>query len=351
MVESIQPEIASITLLDQRALPDAVRYWRCTSADDVIAAIQSLAVRGAPAIGVAGLYALWLAAQTLRDQEDFWPRLEEVKERIKNARPTAVNLTWAVDAAWTRVRLQEASYAPSWLRQAADRLASEERRRNERMAQHGADLLTPESRILTHCNTGSLATIGVGTALGIIREGFRRGLVQGVWVDETRPLLQGARLTAWELLQDNIPATLITDNMAASVMAKGQVDAVIVGADRICANGDTANKIGTYSLAVLAYYHHIPFYVAAPMSTVDVRLDDGSGIPIEERSPDEVRTVRGTPIAPREISVINPAFDVTPATLITAVITDWGVARFPYRQSLAALLAREGEEPDGGNNS
>lgn len=338
VIEPIRPETASVTILDQRALPDAIRYWRCTSADDVVQAIQTLAVRGAPAIGIAGLYALWLEAESLRGRDDFWTVLGEAKDRVRGARPTAVNLQWAVDRVWKTVRDCNPEQVPSLLRQAADQLAQEEQGRNTRMAEWGVQTLTPGSRVLTHCNTGSLATVGMGTALGVIREGFRQGLVDRVWVDETRPLLQGARLTAWELLQDDIPATLITDNAAASLMAQGLVDVVLVGADRICANGDTANKIGTYSLAVLAHYHHIPFYVVAPLSTMDLTLDQGDQIPIEERNHDEVRTVRGSVVAPQEVSVFNPAFDVTPEYLVSGIITDVGVLHQPYRTSISALV-------------
>ncbi len=345
MIEPIRPDTGSVTILDQRALPDVIRYWRCDTADEVVQAIQTLAVRGAPAIGIAGLYALWLEAEALRGRDDFWTLLEEAKDRVRVARPTAVNLQWAVDRAWKAVRDSERDEVPSLLRQAADRLAKQEQARNTRMAEWGAQNLTPGSRVLTHCNTGSLATVGMGTALGVIREGFRRGLVERVWVDETRPLLQGARLTAWELLQDGIPATLITDNAAASLMARGLVDVVLVGADRICANGDTANKIGTYSLAVLAHYHHVPFYVAAPVSTIDLALDQGDQIPIEERSHDEVRTIRGTVVAPQEVSVFNPAFDVTPGYLVSGIITDVGVLHQPYHTSISALVDAIHAEP------
>ena len=341
MIEPIRVKDDAVYILDQRALPHKREELLCHSADDVVAAIKSLAVRGAPAIGIAGLYGLWLEALRLRGQADFWDRLAEAKERLKLARPTAVNLAWAINRTWNGLSGVNVANVPEVLRQAADALASEERDRNSRIAQYGASLLAPKSRLLTHCNTGSLATVGVGTALGVIREGFSAGLVELVWVDETRPLLQGARLTAWELLEEQIPATLITDSMAASMMAKGLVDAVIVGADRICANGDTANKIGTYSLAVLAHYHGIPFYVAAPMSTIDLSLESGAAIPIEERSADEVRGVFGTPIAPTGMPVANPAFDVTPGPLIAAVITDRGIARAPYNVSLTALMEQE----------
>lgn len=341
VIEPIRAQTDAVDILDQRALPEHHQYLHCRHADDVIQAIKTLAVRGAPAIGVAGVYGLWLASRSLSGRPDFWSALEAEKERIKSARPTAVNLAWAVDRVWSEAHGMGTAEVERFLRKCGDALSEEERLRNERMAAHGAALLLPKSRVLTHCNTGSLATIGAGTALGVIREGYQQGRIASVWVDETRPLLQGSRLTAWELMEDGIPATLIADNMAASVMAQGRVDAVIVGADRICANGDTANKIGTYSLAVLAQHHGIPFYVAAPLSTVDLSLQDGTAMPIEERDPDEVRAVRGTVIAPADIPVYNPAFDVTPGTLITAIITDRGAARRPYELSLADLMAQE----------
>lgn len=339
-MEPIRRFADHIDLLDQRWLPADVRYLSCVNAGDVIAAIRALAVRGAPAIGVAGSYALWL--ESLQPSEaPMEQHLRDAAERIKSARPTAVNLAWAVDRAYRMVQNTALANIPSVLKRVADDLLSEETARNDQLARYGAELLSEHSRILTHCNTGSLATPGVGTALGIIREGYRLGLVKEVFVDETRPLLQGARLTAWELQQDEIPATLITDSMAAALMAQGKINAVVVGADRIARNGDTANKIGTYGLAVQAHYHQIPFYVAAPMSTLDPDLDTGSDIPIEERDGDEIRRIQGVLMAPEDIPVYNPAFDVTPGTLISAIITDRGVAHQPYLRSLPALIEQE----------
>ncbi len=343
MIDPIRRYDNAIEILDQRRLPETVSYITCTRAATVVEAIQSLAVRGAPAIAVAGLYGVWLESLALQGDPRRGERLESAKDQIKNARPTAVNLSWAVDKVWT-TRPSDPRVLPSYLRAAADHLYEEERLRNQRMANLGSELLGPESRVLTHCNTGSLATIGVGTALGVIREAYAQGHLSHVWVDETRPLLQGARLTAWELLEDGIPATLITDSMAASLMARKQVDAVLVGADRIAANGDTANKIGTYGLAVWAHYHQIPFYVVAPLSTIDRSLAHGGGIPIEERDADEVRTVRGQAIAPQGMNVYNPAFDVTPAALITAIVTDAGVVRRPYQTAIAELFNQHRED-------
>lgn len=339
MIEPLRILDDAVEILDQRRLPEEETYWHCTSADDVVQAIRSLAIRGAPLIGVAGCYGLWLEAKRLKDQANFYESLDQAKAYIISARPTAVNLSWAVERVWREVDPERPPLETiEMLLQEATRLGVEEWERNRQIAAWGTSLLTSSSNILTHCNTGSLATVGMGTALGIIRHAFHAGLVDHVWVDETRPLLQGARLTAWELDREGIPLSLITDSMAASVMNQGRVDVVIVGADRICTNGDTANKIGTYSLAVLAHYHKIPFYVAAPTSTIDASLKDGSLIPIEERDADEVRKVRQCQIAPPGISAYNPAFDVTPGSLITAIITEKGVARPPFQTSLALWM-------------
>jgi methylthioribose-1-phosphate isomerase len=333
-----------VEILDQRQLPQAVRYLNAHRASDVVEAIRTLAVRGAPAIGIAGLYGLWLEARYLAEagESGFMDKLLVAAQQLRHARPTAVNLSWAIDRALGRLTPGPADEVVTRLRDMADTLRQEEEERNARMAQLGAQLLpSRDSRVLTHCNTGSLATVGVGTALGVIREGYRQGRVAMVWVDETRPLLQGSRMTAWELLQDQIPATLITDSMAAGLMQQGQVDAVFVGADRIALNGDTANKVGTYGLAVLAQYHRIPFYVVAPVSTIDEHIASGQDIPIEERQADEVRLIRGVPIAPEGMAVKNPAFDVTPYALISAIITDRGVVYPPFDQKLRQLLEED----------
>lgn len=330
----------AIEILDQRALPQMTRYFRCDTGADVVAAIQSLAVRGAPAIAIAGLYGLWLDARTLNTGNDFFTNLRTRAQVLRAARPTAVNLMRALDDALKAVAELDPESAINSLRWMADRLAREEQARSQRMAAFGADLIPSSSAVLTHCNTGSLATMGLGTALGVIREAHRRTLIRQVWVDETRPLLQGARLTAWELQQDGIPATLITDSMAASLMSHGLVSAILVGADRIALNGDTANKIGTYGLAVLAHFHGIPFYVVAPMSTFDPAMPSGADIPIEERNPAEVRMVAGQMLAPEHFPAYNPAFDVTPGSLITAIVTDLGVLRPPYGTAIPELVAR-----------
>lgn len=326
-----------VEILDQRKLPASVEWITCTTGCDVREAIVTLAIRGAPAIGIAGLYGLWLEAQRLHDQENFLGQLRQSAESIRHARPTAVNLAWAIDGALSEINGLDANQVGDRLRTMADTLKMRDQQDNRLMGEWGAGLFSGPVRILTHCNTGSLATAGFGTALGVVRSLHQKGWIREVLVDETRPLLQGARLTAWELHHDGIPARLVTDSMAGHLMALGQVDAVIVGADRIAHNGDTANKIGTYGLAVLARYHAIPFYIAAPISTFDPDTPHGDQIPIEERSPDEVRSILGKNIAPNAMPVYNPAFDVTPHFLISAIITERGVAYEPLEQSLHSL--------------
>jgi methylthioribose-1-phosphate isomerase len=298
----------AVVLLDQRRLPDEVAEVRCTSAAEVADAIRTMVVRGAPAIGVAAAYGLALAALLGED-------LGEAEQVLAASRPTAVNLPWAL----ARMRDEPTP-------ERARALHEEEVERCRRMAAHSAELFRPGARALTHCNAGGLATGGYGSAVGALRAAAERGLLERVLVDETRPLLQGARLTAWELEQSGIPHAVIADSAAGSMMARGEVDLVVTGADRIAANGDTANKIGTYSLAVLAAHHGIPFYVVAPSSTLDRDTADGSGIPIEERDPAEVTS---------RFPARNPAFDVTPAALVTAIVTEDGVHRPPYEESLA----------------
>jgi methylthioribose-1-phosphate isomerase len=311
----VRLEADAVVLLDQRRLPDELSYLSRTSAAEVAEAIRTLAVRGAPAIGVAAAYGYALAAARGED-------LDEAAVVLLASRPTAVNLPWAI--AEMRAGDQDATA----LAARARGIHEAEVERCRRMAEHGAGLIAPGSRALTHCNTGPLATGGIGTALGAICEAHARGLVEHVLVDETRPLLQGARLTAWELERAGVPASLVADAAAGSLIARGEVDVVLTGADRIAANGDTANKIGTYPLAVLAARHEIPFYVVAPSSTVDLAAAEGADIPIEERDPAEVS---------RRFAARNPAFDVTPAALVTAIVTEAGVHRPPYEESLAAL--------------
>jgi methylthioribose-1-phosphate isomerase len=300
-----------VVLLDQRRLPDEEVELECGSAAEVAAAIREMAIRGAPAIGVAAAYGLALAAERGED-------VDEAARTLAASRPTAVNLAWA---------LEQLHDDPTPARARA--LHEEEVERCRAMAAHAAELFGHGTRALTHCNAGGLATGGYGSAVGALRAAWERDLLERVWVDETRPLLQGSRLTAWELEAAGIPHTVIADSAAASLMAAGEVDCVVTGADRIAANGDTANKIGTYSLAVLAAHHRIPLYVVAPTSTVDLSTATGGQIPIEQRAPEEI-TAR--------FPARNPAFDVTPAELIDAIVTEHGAHRAPYAESLAALV-------------
>ncbi len=337
-IEPIRVKNDTLEILDQRQLPLQLQWLQCSTGDHVIEAIKALAVRGAPALGIAGLYALWLEALRLQKQDNFSFQFEQSARNIRRARPTAVNLAWAVDRAVTAVSGLSPKETVIRLRAMADSLKTEDLENNYAMGRWGTTLFSQPAKILTHCNTGSLATAGYGTALGVIRTLYQRQWITKVWVDETRPLLQGARLTAWELQQDQIPATLVTDSMAGHLMARGEVDAVIVGADRIAHNGDTANKIGTYGLAVLARYHKIPFYVAAPLSTLDRDTASGTNIPIEQRDEDEVRLLKGVAIAPMGMPSYNPAFDVTPHELITAIITERGVMNAPFDAAMDKLL-------------
>jgi methylthioribose-1-phosphate isomerase len=300
----------AVRLIDQRRLPERLVFLECRSVDELCEAIRTLAIRGAPALGAAGAMGVALAAANGEP-------LEDAAERLTATRPTAVNLAWGVDRAL-------AADDPA---AEAARIAAEDVERNRRLGAHGAALLPEDARVLTHCNTGSLACVGYGTALGVIRAAHETGRRPSVWVDETRPVLQGARLTAWELRELGIPCTLVADAMAATLMSSGEVDAVIVGADRIAANGDVANKIGTYGLAVLARHHGIPFYVAAPVSTFDPRTPDGAAIPVERRDGEEVTVVGGQRVAPAGVAVENRAFDITPADLVTAYVTEDGVTR------------------------
>lgn len=315
----------------------------CTDHHQVGEAIKSLAVRGAPAIGVAAAGGLALAAQALRDHpvDQFWAGLSEAAARLAATRPTAVNLFWAIQKvmAYTEtLQNQTPADAAEAIYQFALQMAHEDVATNKRMAEIGATLVPEGAGVLTHCNTGALATVDWGTALGVIRMAHEQGKGIHVYVDETRPVLQGARLTAWECVHFGIPATLITDNMAAHMMKLGKVQICFVGADRIAANGDTANKIGTYGVAILAREHGIPFYVVAPSSTVDLAMESGDEIEIEERHQQEVTHIGGQRIAPEGIGVANPAFDVTPAKYITGIITEHGIAYPPFDVNVRRLL-------------
>jgi len=324
-----------LMLLDQTLLPAREVEHACERWEDVADAIRSLVVRGAPAIGVAAAYGLALAARTSRATTvgALLADVETASKGLAATRPTAVNLFWALERV-RRAGLEARALSPDAVRARllaeAHAIREEDVAANQAMGAHGATLVPAHARILTHCNAGALATAGYGTALGVVRAAHAQGKVARVWVDETRPVMQGSRLTAWELLREGIPHRLIADVVAASLMARGEVDLVVTGADRIAANGDTANKIGTYALAVLAQHHRVPFYVAAPSSTIDPSLPSGDHIPIEERDPAEVRSVGAQQTAPAESPVFNPAFDVTPARMIAAIITERGVLRPPY---------------------
>ena len=332
-----------LRLLEQTRLPLEEVWIDCETPEQVADAIRRLAVRGAPAIGVAAAYGLVLGMRTARDPERLRARFDEVSALLGGTRPTAVNLRWALERG-REVFERNAGQGPEAVTAAllawARELHAEDVRVNRRIGAQGASLFAEGSRVLTHCNAGALATAGYGTALGVITSAWRAGKLGQVWVDETRPLLQGARLTAWELKKLGIPFRLVTDNSAGILMSRGLVDGIVVGADRIAANGDTANKIGTYTVAVLAHRHNVPFYVAAPLSTIDRATPDGAGIPIEERKSSEVTEVFGTRVAPDDTPALNFAFDVTPAELITAIITEAGVLRAPYGRSIAAAFER-----------
>ncbi len=333
-------EDGALVLIDQRVLPHEVRTRRLTTWEEVADAIRTLQIRGAPAIGLAAAYGLVLAsrsaAATGRGRDEQLAGLRLAAAGLLATRPTAVNLAWALER-MLRIAAETsaADDLPEQLLRAAGGMARDDLEVNRRMGRHGAALLAPGARVMTYCNSGMLATGGYGTAFGVLRCAHEQGRGIRVIACETRPVLQGARLTMWELREAGIPATLITDNMAGTLMRAGEVDAVVVGADRIAANGDVANKVGTYTLAVLARAHQIPFYVAAPLSTVDLGTPSGDAIPIEERAPEEVTSLAGVRIAPAGVGVRNPAFDVTPHALVTAIVTEAGVIRPPYAEGLA----------------
>jgi methylthioribose-1-phosphate isomerase len=320
-----------VLLIDQTRLPleyDLVQISRC---DDMVEAIKTMIVRGAPAIGVAAAYGMYLGAREIQtsDRDQFLAQLETVAQNLRSTRPTAVNLFWAIDRMLKTARqtLGGVDYLQEVLLQTAQRINAEDIETCQAIGGYGLAALPPEPtqlRLLTHCNAGALATAGYGTALGVVRSAWREKRLARLYADETRPRLQGAKLTTWECVQEGIPVTLITDSMAAHCMQRGLIDAVVVGADRIAANGDTANKIGTYSVALIAKAHGIPFLVAAPLSTIDFNLADGSQIPIEERDFSEVYQIGDTVICPAGVEFYNPAFDVTPAELITAIVTEHG---------------------------
>ena len=341
-IRTIFWEDNTVVMIDQNALPQEERYLRCRHYTEVVTAIKDLTIRGAPAIGVAAAMGIALGTLNLfpTSHDGFKTAFQEICEQFFRTRPTARNLFWAIER--MKKRFEEAlSSSPAGITQTlveeAIRICEEDIAINKRMGMYGRSFIQDGDNILTHCNAGALATAGYGTALGVIRAAREEGKKIHVYIDETRPVLQGARLTAWEMIKENIPATLITDNMAGFLMKQGKINKIIVGADRIAANGDAANKIGTYSLAVLAKEHSIPFYIAAPLSTIDMSIHRGDEIPIEERNVEEVTMIRGVRVAPEGIDVYNPAFDVTPNHYITAIITEAGIAVSPYQESIREI--------------
>ncbi len=342
MIRTVEWTDPGVVMLDQRLLPSQEVYITCRDYQEVAEAIRSMVIRGAPAIGIAAAMgvALGIRNASAADLTELDSEFRHICDVLAATRPTAVNLFWAIErmkTAYQRMRSQGVKAVRAALIREAQQMHAEDIDANIRMGRFGRDLIPAGARVLTHCNAGALATAGYGTALGVIRAAADAGNAIQVFADETRPFLQGARLTAWELEKDNIPVTVITDSMAGYFMRLGRIDCAIVGADRIAANGDVANKIGTYSVAVLAKENGIPFFVAAPVSTLDLSLPDGSLIPIEERDPEEVRKVGDVCITAAGTRVANPAFDVTPSRYVSAIITDRGVARPPYTESLRRL--------------
>ena len=341
MVETIQWTDAGVVMIDQTKLPREETYVVCKSYEEVADAIRTMVIRGAPAIGVAAAMGVAIG---VANASDIDAQFETICETLARTRPTAVNLFWAIERmrqCYAQVRTQPADAIRARLIDEAQRVRLEDIAICEAIGRHGADLVPDHKTVLTHCNAGALATAGYGTALGVIRAAVTAGKQIDVFADETRPFMQGSRLTVWELQQDNIPATLITDNMAGHFLHSGRIGCVVVGADRIAGNGDVANKIGTYSVAVLAKENNVPFYVAAPISTLDLTLTSGEQIPIEQRAASEVTHVFGVPVAPVGTAVENPAFDVTPNRYVTAIITERGVARAPFTESLRRLAESE----------
>ncbi len=345
-VETLRWRDGRLEMIDQRVLPSELRYLPYDSAAGVAEGIRSMVVRGAPAIGCAAAYGVALEALRLQQAAalEFSAELEAGFAVLAASRPTAVNLFWALDRmrrAWQNCSGSTPARTASMLLAEAHTICAADIETNRRMGQQGAALIKDGARVLTHCNAGALATAGYGTALGVIRAAIEAGKKVSVFADETRPFLQGARLTAWELAQDDIPVTLIADNAAGFLMSRGEIDCVVVGADRVAANGDVANKIGTYSVAVLAQRHSIPFYVAAPLSTIDATIASGADIPIEERSADEVRGYGAMRWAPEQVAVRNPVFDVTPAELVTGLITERAVVMAPDAGKIRKLLSAD----------
>ena len=343
MIHTLEWTDSGVRFLDQTKLPTEETYVTCRTHQQVADVIRNMVVRGAPAIGVAAAMGIALGVRESKAQSaaDLKKEFDEICKTIGETRPTAVNLFWAIrrmQDKFERLRARPLPQIRQSLIEEAQRMHAEDIAANQAMGRHGATLMPSSGGVLTHCNAGALATAGYGTALGVIRAAVEAGKQIHVYADETRPFLQGARLTAWELMKDGIPTTVISDNMAGTMMKQGKIGAIVVGADRIAANGDVANKVGTYTVAILAKEHGIPFYVAAPLSTLDLATADGSGIPIEQRNPKEVSHIAGKQMVPDGVRIENPAFDVTPARYVTAIITERGIAKAPFSESLRRLV-------------
>jgi methylthioribose-1-phosphate isomerase len=342
MIQTLEWTDSGVRFIDQTKLPTEETYVTCKTYEQVADAIRTMVVRGAPAIGVAAAMGIALGVKNSKAESvgELKREFDQICDVMAKTRPTAVNLFWAIRRLQDKFELLRVRPLPQ-IKQAlideAQRMHAEDIAANRAMGRHGATLMPATGGVLTHCNAGALATCGYGTALGVIRAAVEQGKKIHVYADETRPFLQGSRLTAWELMKDGIPTTVISDNMAGAMMSQGKIGAIVVGADRIAANGDVANKIGTYTVAVLAKEHGIPFYVAAPFSTIDLETTDGSKIPIEQRNPREVTHIGGKQMVPEGVQIENPAFDVTPAKYVTAIVTEHGIARSPYAESLRRL--------------
>ena len=346
MIQTLEWTDSGVRFIDQTKLPTEETYVTCKTHEQVADVIRNMVVRGAPAIGVAAAMGIALGVKNSKATTgaELKPQFDQICDVIAKTRPTAVNLFWAIrrmQEKFEYLRMRPIPQIKQALIEEAQRMHAEDIATNQAMGRHGATLMPASGGVLTHCNAGALATCGYGTALGVIRAAIEQGKKIHVYADETRPFLQGSRLTAWELMKDGIPTTVISDNMAGAMMNQGKIGAIVVGADRIAANGDVANKIGTYTVAVLAKEHGIPFYVAAPFSTIDLDTPDGSKIPIEQRNPREVTHFAGKAVTPEGVEIENPAFDVTPAKFVTAIITERGIVRAPYQEALRKLA----EEP------
>jgi methylthioribose-1-phosphate isomerase len=346
MIQTLEWTDDGVRFIDQTKLPTEETYVNCTTHEQVADVIRTMVVRGAPAIGVSAAMGIALGVKNSKAESvnDLKREFDQICDVIGKTRPTAVNLFWAIrrmTEKFESLRIRPIPQIKQALIEEAQRMHAEDIAANQAMGRHGATLMPASGGVLTHCNAGALATAGYGTALGVIRAAVEQGKKIHVYADETRPFLQGSRLTAWELMKDGIPTTVISDNMAGAMMSQGKIGAIVVGADRIAANGDVANKIGTYTVAILAKEHGIPFYVAAPISTVDLDCPEGSQIPIEQRNAREVTHIAGKQMVPDGVEIENPAFDVTPAKYVAAIITEKGIARAPYGESLAKLAGKE----------